>query len=125
MSYVSWLEFLYSVSRFTGPNSPLMLKFIILIRQPLRSFKNACLHTELQLLLHKGPDFPHGAVTLSSKQTKVNIQLETAAGDPSSYPGNSCACDALFFHMYIYNICNVLHAHLKLNKCTVVMLPCL
>uniref|UniRef100_H3DMH1 Si:ch211-241f5.3 n=1 Tax=Tetraodon nigroviridis TaxID=99883 RepID=H3DMH1_TETNG len=59
-------------------------------------------YSELQILVRKGSAFPRGAVTLSSEQTKLNIQLETAAGDPSSYPGNSCACSAVFFHLYIY-----------------------
>lgn len=110
---------------FTGPNSLRLLKIIILTRQPLCPFKNACLHTELQLLVHKGTEFPRGAVTLSSNQTILNIELATAAGDHSSYPGNSCAYSAVFFHMYIYNILKVLHAHLKLNYFTLVMLPCL
>lgn len=46
------------------------------------------LGTELELLVDKGADLPQGAVTLSSKQAQLDIQLETAAGDPSSYPGN-------------------------------------
>nr|XP_020496505.2 LOW QUALITY PROTEIN: adhesion G protein-coupled receptor E2-like [Labrus bergylta] len=44
-------------------------------------------HTELQLLLHKGADLPQGAVVLSSMQTQLDMQMATAAGDPSSYPG--------------------------------------
>ncbi|XP_023260071.1 CD97 antigen-like [Seriola lalandi dorsalis] len=44
-------------------------------------------HTELELLVHKGADLPKGAVTVSSQQAKMDIQLETAAGDPSSNPG--------------------------------------
>ncbi|XP_029292731.1 adhesion G protein-coupled receptor E1 [Cottoperca gobio] len=46
-------------------------------------------HTDVQLLLHKGADLPQGAVTLSSKakQSRLDILLETAAGDPSYYPG--------------------------------------
>ncbi|XP_041634229.1 adhesion G protein-coupled receptor E2 [Cheilinus undulatus] len=44
-------------------------------------------HTELQLLLNRGVDFPQGAVTLSSMKTRLDIKMETAAGDPSSYPG--------------------------------------
>ncbi|XP_037648116.1 adhesion G protein-coupled receptor E2-like isoform X1 [Sebastes umbrosus] len=44
-------------------------------------------HTELELLVDKGADLPQGPVTLSSKQAQLDIQLETAAGDPSSYPG--------------------------------------
>lgn len=43
---------------------------------------------ELKLQVHKGVDIPQGAVTLSSKQARLNMQLETAAGDPSSYSGN-------------------------------------
>lgn len=117
----AWISFFHTQG-FTGPSSPLLLKFIILTRQPLCPFKNACLHAELQLLVHKGTDFPSRAVTLSSKQTKLNIQLETAAGDPSSYPGNSRL--AVFFHYYIYNILNVLYARLILNEFTVVTLSC-
>ncbi|XP_069005010.1 adhesion G protein-coupled receptor E5 [Embiotoca jacksoni] len=44
-------------------------------------------HTELELLVHKGPVLPQGARTLSVNQTQLDIQLETAAGDPSIYPG--------------------------------------
>ncbi|XP_068193284.1 adhesion G protein-coupled receptor E2 [Antennarius striatus] len=44
-------------------------------------------HTELQLLVHRGVDLPHGSVTLSLKQAQLDIQLETAAGDPVHYPG--------------------------------------
>ncbi|XP_074553523.1 adhesion G protein-coupled receptor E5 isoform X2 [Halichoeres trimaculatus] len=44
-------------------------------------------HTELQLLLHKGAVLPQGAQVLSSKRAQLDIQMETAAGDPSSYPG--------------------------------------
>lgn len=49
--------------------------------------KRSSSHTELELLIHKGADLPQGAVTLSSKQSQLDIQLETAAGDLSSYPG--------------------------------------
>lgn len=44
-------------------------------------------HTELELLVEKGADLPQGAVTLSSNQVQLDILLETAAGDSSSYPG--------------------------------------
>lgn len=44
-------------------------------------------YTELELLVHKGENLPQGAVNLSSKQAQLHIQLETAAGDPSYYPG--------------------------------------
>ncbi|XP_051245245.1 adhesion G protein-coupled receptor E2 isoform X2 [Dicentrarchus labrax] len=44
-------------------------------------------HTELELLVHKGRDLPHGPVTLTSKKAQLNIQMKTAAGDPSYYPG--------------------------------------
>ncbi|XP_037333308.2 adhesion G protein-coupled receptor E1 [Pungitius pungitius] len=44
-------------------------------------------YSELELLVMKGADLPKGAVTLSSKQAKLDLQLETAAGDPSYYPG--------------------------------------
>lgn len=43
--------------------------------------------TELELLVRTGSDLPQGPVSLSSKKTKLGIQLETAAGHPSSYPG--------------------------------------
>ncbi|XP_031723472.1 CD97 antigen [Anarrhichthys ocellatus] len=49
--------------------------------------KRSSTHTELELLVEKGEDLPKGAVTLSSKQARLDIQLETAAGDPSYYPG--------------------------------------
>ncbi|XP_034566690.1 adhesion G protein-coupled receptor E1 [Notolabrus celidotus] len=49
--------------------------------------KRSSTHTELQLLLHKGAKLPQGAEVLSSKQAQLDIQMETAAGDPSSYPG--------------------------------------
>uniref|UniRef100_A0AAQ6IPL9 Si:ch211-241f5.3 n=1 Tax=Anabas testudineus TaxID=64144 RepID=A0AAQ6IPL9_ANATE len=48
-------------------------------------------YTELELLVHSGRDLPQGksrqAVTLSSRQVQVHMNLETAAGDPSYYPG--------------------------------------
>ncbi|KAM3599018.1 uncharacterized protein V6R79_025559 [Siganus canaliculatus] len=44
-------------------------------------------YTELELLVRKGPEPPQGAVTLSSKQVQLDIQLETAAGDLTYYPG--------------------------------------
>ncbi|KAM9345988.1 adhesion G protein-coupled receptor E5-like [Symphorus nematophorus] len=44
-------------------------------------------HTELMLEVYKRTDLPQGAVTLSSKQAELHIQLETAAGDLSNYPG--------------------------------------
>ncbi|XP_076000384.1 adhesion G protein-coupled receptor E5 [Genypterus blacodes] len=43
--------------------------------------------TDLELLLHKGAVLPQGPVTLSSEQARLDIHLETAAGDPSHYPG--------------------------------------
>ncbi|KAM8844528.1 adhesion G protein-coupled receptor E5 isoform 1-T1 [Spinachia spinachia] len=49
-------------------------------------------YTELELLVKKGADLPKGAVTLSSKQAKLDLQLETAAGDPSYYPGFTTVC---------------------------------
>ncbi|XP_040014538.1 adhesion G protein-coupled receptor E1 [Xiphias gladius] len=55
------------------------------IRTPEKKISSS--HTELELLVRKGADLPQGAVTLSSKQAKLDIQLETAAGDPSYYPG--------------------------------------
>ncbi|XP_073351458.1 adhesion G protein-coupled receptor E5 [Pagrus major] len=44
-------------------------------------------HTELELLVQTGANLPQGPVTLSSKQAHLDIQLETAAGDLSNYPG--------------------------------------
>ncbi|TDH03013.1 hypothetical protein EPR50_G00158780 [Perca flavescens] len=44
-------------------------------------------HTEVGLRVHKGADLPQGAVTLSSNHVRLDIQLETAAGEPSKYPG--------------------------------------
>ncbi|XP_039680800.1 adhesion G protein-coupled receptor E5 isoform X2 [Perca fluviatilis] len=44
-------------------------------------------HTEMGLRIHKGADLPQGAVTLSSNHVRLDIQLETAAGEPSYYPG--------------------------------------
>lgn len=49
--------------------------------------------SELELLVKKGADLPKGAVTLSSKQAKLDLQLETAAGDSSYYPGNDLIGD--------------------------------
>ncbi|XP_029364516.1 adhesion G protein-coupled receptor E1 [Echeneis naucrates] len=49
--------------------------------------KTSSSYTELELLVHKGNDLPKGPVTLSSNHAKLDIQLETAAGDPSFYPG--------------------------------------
>lgn len=49
--------------------------------------------SELELLVHMGADAPQGPVTLSSKQARLGIQLETAAGDLSNYPGNDNACN--------------------------------
>ncbi|XP_054891560.1 adhesion G protein-coupled receptor E1-like [Poeciliopsis prolifica] len=43
--------------------------------------------TELELLVHTGSAIPQGIKTLSTKQAKVDIKMEEAAGDPSSYPG--------------------------------------
>ncbi|XP_067427307.1 adhesion G protein-coupled receptor E5 isoform X3 [Thunnus thynnus] len=48
-----------------------------------KSFK----YTELEMLVRKGSDIPKGAVNLSSKHAQVDLQWETAAGDPSLYPG--------------------------------------
>lgn len=48
---------------------------------------------ELQLLVRRGVDLPQGPVTLSSKHVKLDIKLETAAGELSSYPGNNHTCN--------------------------------
>ncbi|XP_024919936.1 CD97 antigen isoform X2 [Cynoglossus semilaevis] len=44
-------------------------------------------HTDLKLLVYKGTDLPRGTVAVSLQGAHLNIQLETAAGDPSYYPG--------------------------------------
>ncbi|XP_036004605.1 adhesion G protein-coupled receptor E2 [Fundulus heteroclitus] len=44
-------------------------------------------HTEMDLLVHTGMSIPQGLHTLSSKHAKLDMKLEEAAGDPSSYPG--------------------------------------
>ncbi|XP_061905874.1 adhesion G protein-coupled receptor E5 isoform X2 [Entelurus aequoreus] len=44
-------------------------------------------YTELELLSHKGPVPPEGAVTLSTKPVELDIQMSTVAGDPSQFPG--------------------------------------
>uniref|UniRef100_A0A674P324 CD97 antigen-like n=1 Tax=Takifugu rubripes TaxID=31033 RepID=A0A674P324_TAKRU len=44
-------------------------------------------YTEVKLLVHKGADLPRGPFNLSSKHTNLDIQWETVAGDPASYPG--------------------------------------
>ncbi|XP_055366952.1 adhesion G protein-coupled receptor E1-like [Betta splendens] len=49
--------------------------------------KRSSNNTELELLVRSGPDLPRGPVTLSSKRVQADLQLETAAGDPSNYPG--------------------------------------
>ncbi|XP_059203632.1 adhesion G protein-coupled receptor E5 [Centropristis striata] len=70
--------------------------FLDLVENPLRLIgafikppgtKRSSTHTEVELLVHKGHDLPQGAVNLTSKHAKLDINLETAAGDPSSYPG--------------------------------------
>lgn len=49
-----------------------------------------CMGLELDLQVHNG-DLPYGAMTISSNQGQLDIEMETAAGHPSSYPGNDCA----------------------------------
>lgn len=44
---------------------------------------------ELDLWVHNG-GLPYGAMTISSKQGQLDIKMGTAAGHPSSYPGNDC-----------------------------------
>ncbi|XP_029014720.1 adhesion G protein-coupled receptor E2 [Betta splendens] len=53
--------------------------------------KGSSNYTELELLVRSGPDLPRGPVTLSSKRVQADLQLETAAGDPSNYPGFTTA----------------------------------
>ncbi|CAN9505609.1 unnamed protein product [Ophioblennius macclurei] len=45
------------------------------------------LHTELNLMVHQGPVSPHNTDTFSTTHAQLDIHLETAAGDPSDYPG--------------------------------------
>ncbi|XP_044036739.1 adhesion G protein-coupled receptor E2 isoform X2 [Siniperca chuatsi] len=71
----TFLDIVENTLRLIGP----------LIKSP--RIKRASTHTELELLVHRGADLPQGAVNLSSKQAQLDIQLETAAGDPSYYPG--------------------------------------
>ncbi|XP_072299263.1 adhesion G protein-coupled receptor E5 [Eucyclogobius newberryi] len=42
--------------------------------------------TDLELHLHKGSILPQGKVTLSQLHAKLDIQMETVAGEPSQYP---------------------------------------
>ncbi|KAM7387167.1 hypothetical protein PAMA_009673 [Pampus argenteus] len=49
--------------------------------------KKTFTHTDLDLLVYKGSVIPKEAVILSSKDARVDMQLETVAGDPSIYPG--------------------------------------
>ncbi|KAF7653145.1 hypothetical protein LDENG_00086790 [Lucifuga dentata] len=71
----TFLDVVESALRLIGP-------FI----KPPRTQKSTT-NTDLELLVHKGAVLPQGAVTLSSKYTQLDIKLETAAGDPSRYPG--------------------------------------
>ncbi|CAL8273721.1 unnamed protein product [Lota lota] len=54
-------------------------------------------HTELEMLLDKGPVFHQGPVALLSKHAKLQMQWETAAGKDSTYPGFT----ALFLLTYL------------------------
>lgn len=45
------------------------------------------LHTELDLMIHKGSVLPSNTDSFSTTHTQLDIHLETAAGDPSFYPG--------------------------------------
>lgn len=56
---------------------------------------------ELELRVHEGADLPQGAVNLSSKQAQLDMLYETAAGDPSYYPGNDHAYINTFLTMSI------------------------
>lgn len=71
----TFLDIVEKILRFIGP----------FIKHPRT--KRSSNHTELELLVHKGADLPQGAVNLSSKLAQLDIQLETAGGDPSYYPG--------------------------------------
>lgn len=49
--------------------------------------KRSSAYTDLDLLVHRGAVLSHKVWTLSSQEAQLDIQLETAAGDPSDYPG--------------------------------------
>ncbi|XP_055003886.1 adhesion G protein-coupled receptor E1, partial [Boleophthalmus pectinirostris] len=49
--------------------------------------KKSSNYTDLELHVHKGSILPQGRVELSLKQTKLDIEMETVAGEPSRYPG--------------------------------------
>nr|XP_019949922.1 PREDICTED: adhesion G protein-coupled receptor E1-like isoform X1 [Paralichthys olivaceus] len=71
----TFLHLVENVLRLLGP----------FIQPPGTNVSSA--HTDLELLVHKGAELPRGAVTASSKRARLDMQLETAAGDPSYYPG--------------------------------------
>ncbi|XP_026181270.1 adhesion G protein-coupled receptor E2 [Mastacembelus armatus] len=71
----TFLDMVESILRIAGP----------FIKPP--RMKASCTHAELELLLYKGVNIPQEAVTLLSKHAKLDIQLKTAAGDHSYYPG--------------------------------------
>nr|XP_033500777.1 adhesion G protein-coupled receptor E2 isoform X1 [Epinephelus lanceolatus] len=75
----TFLDMVENVLRLIGP----------LIKPP--GIKISSTHTELELLVHKGANLPQGPHNLTSKHAQMNIQLETAAGDPSYYPGFTTA----------------------------------
>ncbi|KAE8283307.1 CD97 antigen Precursor [Larimichthys crocea] len=70
-----FLDFMENILKIVAP----------IIKSP--GTKRSSTHTELQLLVRRGVDLPQGPVTLSSKHVKLDIKLETAAGELSSYPG--------------------------------------
>lgn len=57
----------------------------------MQNILSFCVRPELELLVHKGANLPQGPHNLTSKHAQMNIQFETAAGDPSYYPGNDHA----------------------------------
>ncbi|XP_062295607.1 adhesion G protein-coupled receptor E1-like isoform X1 [Scomber scombrus] len=72
----TFLDIVENALRLIGP----------FIKPPRKTKLSA--YTDLELLVHNLP-FPKGAVSLSSSsnQTRVGMQWETVAGDPSRYPG--------------------------------------
>ncbi|XP_061568192.1 adhesion G protein-coupled receptor E5 [Cololabis saira] len=71
----SFLDLVESILAMIGP----------LIKTP--GTKTSSSHTELELLTFEGSVLPSGGRTLSSQHAQLDIELEVAAGDASSYPG--------------------------------------
>lgn len=63
-----------------------LLRFTMPFNTP-PGLNKSSINTDLQLHLHKGSVIPHGPVALSVQNAKLDIQMETVAGEPSQYPG--------------------------------------